>query len=36
MPDTSPLPVTKRTRHRRLREQGSTDRRDLGDILAAG
>ena len=36
MPGTSPLPVTKRTRHRRLREQGSTDRRDLDDILAAG
>ena len=26
MPDESPLPVTERTRHRRLREQGSTDR----------
>jgi uncharacterized protein len=36
MPDTSPLPVTERTRHRRLREQGSTDRGDLEDILAAG
>ena len=36
MPETSPLPVTERTRHRRLREQGSTDRRDLADILAAG
>ena len=32
----SPLPVTERTRHRRLREQGSTDRRDLDDILRAG
>src|SRR6476659_4440301 len=29
MPDESPLPVTERTRHRRLREQGSTDRADL-------
>ena len=28
--------VTERTRHRRLREQGSTDRGDLEDILAAG
>ena len=36
MPETSPLPVTERTRHRRLREQGSTDRGELGDILAAG
>src|ERR1700690_3161285 len=36
MPDSSPLPVTERTRHRRLREQGSTDRQDLADILAAG
>jgi len=36
MPDTSPLPVTERTRHHRLREQGSTDRGDLEDILAAG
>src|SRR5690349_13069516 len=36
MPDESPLPVTERTRHRRLREQGSTDRADLGAILAAG
>jgi len=36
MPDTPPLPVTERTRHRRLREQGSTDRGDLEDILAAG
>jgi uncharacterized protein len=30
------MPVTERTRHRRLREQGSTDRRDLQDILRAG
>jgi uncharacterized protein len=36
MPDTSPLPVTERTRHRRLREQGSTERGDLDAILAAG
>ena len=36
MPDESPLPVTERTRHRRLREQGSTDRADLAAILAAG
>ena len=36
MPDHFPLPVTERTRHRRLREQGSTDRTDLADILAAG
>src|ERR1700760_243414 len=36
MPDHSPLPVTERPRHRRLREQGSTDRTDLADILAAG
>jgi hypothetical protein len=36
MSDESPLPVTDRTRHRRLREQGSTDRADLADILAAG
>src|ERR1700689_3473243 len=36
MPESSPLPVTERTRHRRLREQGSTDRRDLDDILRAG
>src|SRR6202167_2220624 len=33
---SSTLPVTERTRHRRLREQGSTDRRDLDDILRAG
>jgi nitroimidazol reductase NimA-like FMN-containing flavoprotein (pyridoxamine 5'-phosphate oxidase superfamily) len=36
MAESSDLPVTERTRHRRLREQGSTDRRDLADILAAG
>src|SRR6266481_188794 len=36
MPEKSPLPVTERTRHRRLREQGSTDRADLAAILAAG
>jgi hypothetical protein len=30
------LSATERTRHRRRREQGSTDRRDLADILAAG
>src|SRR5271169_21747 len=36
MPEASPLPVTERTRHRRLREQGSTDRLDLAEILAAG
>src|SRR5437764_12656934 len=36
MPDTPPLPVTKRTRHRRLREQGSTERGDLDAILSAG
>jgi uncharacterized protein len=36
MPDTSDLPVNERTRHRRLREQGRTGRRDLQDILAAG
>ena len=36
MLEESPLPVTERTRHRRLREQGSTDRGDLADILAAG
>jgi nitroimidazol reductase NimA-like FMN-containing flavoprotein (pyridoxamine 5'-phosphate oxidase superfamily) len=35
-PESSDLPVTERTRHRRLREQGSTDRRDLSGILAAG
>ena len=32
----SDLPVTDRTRHRRLREQGSTDRADLHAILRAG
>jgi nitroimidazol reductase NimA-like FMN-containing flavoprotein (pyridoxamine 5'-phosphate oxidase superfamily) len=31
-----PLPVTDRTTHRRLREQGSTERGDLDAILAAG
>ncbi len=36
MPEESPLPVTERTRHHRLREQGSTDRADLAAILAAG
>ena len=36
MPEDAPLPVTERTRHRRLREQGSTDRADLAAILAAG
>ena len=36
MPDASSLPVTERTRHRRLREQGSTERGDLNAILAAG
>jgi uncharacterized protein len=36
MPESSDLPVNERTRHRRLREQGRTDRRDLEDILAAG
>jgi uncharacterized protein len=36
MPESFDLPVTERTRHHRLREQGSTDRRDLADILAAG
>jgi uncharacterized protein len=36
MPESFDLPVTERTRHRRLRDQGSTDRRDLADILAAG
>ena len=30
------LPVTERTRHHRLREQGSTSRRDLEEILRAG
>src|ERR1043166_5275554 len=36
MPDESPLPVTEPPRHRRLREQGSTDRADLSAILSAG
>jgi uncharacterized protein len=36
MPESSALSATERTRHRRLREQGRTDRRDLADILAAG
>jgi len=36
MPESSDLPVTERTRHRRLREQGSISRRDLRDILLAG
>jgi nitroimidazol reductase NimA-like FMN-containing flavoprotein (pyridoxamine 5'-phosphate oxidase superfamily) len=36
MPESFDLPVTERTRHRRGREKGSTDRRDLTDILAAG
>ena len=36
MPQSSDLPVNERTRHRRLREQGRTGRRDLEDILAAG
>jgi nitroimidazol reductase NimA-like FMN-containing flavoprotein (pyridoxamine 5'-phosphate oxidase superfamily) len=36
MPESSELPVTERTRHRRLKEQGSTDRRVLQDILQAG
>ena len=31
-----PLPVTDRTRHRRLREQGRTERGDLDAILSAG
>jgi uncharacterized protein len=35
MPDPSGFPVTERTRHRRLREQGSTSRKDLDDILAS-
>ncbi|MFD3455279.1 pyridoxamine 5'-phosphate oxidase family protein [Streptomyces sp. NPDC058691] len=30
------LPVTERTRHRRLREQGSVDRDDLDAVLGAG
>ncbi|MFC7306933.1 pyridoxamine 5'-phosphate oxidase family protein [Streptomyces monticola] len=37
LPATRPrLPVTDRTRHRRLREQGSLDRADLDAVLAAG
>ena len=36
MPESSDLPVTARTTHRRLREQGSTSRRDLDDILRSG
>jgi uncharacterized protein len=36
MPGSPQLPVTDRTRHRRLREQGSTDRHDLEEILRAG
>jgi nitroimidazol reductase NimA-like FMN-containing flavoprotein (pyridoxamine 5'-phosphate oxidase superfamily) len=36
MSESSDLPVTERTRHRRGREKGSTDRRDLVDILEAG
>jgi uncharacterized protein len=36
MVDEPPLPVTERTRHRRLREQGSTNRADLAGILRAG
>jgi nitroimidazol reductase NimA-like FMN-containing flavoprotein (pyridoxamine 5'-phosphate oxidase superfamily) len=36
MSGTSQLPVTERTRHRRLGEQGSTARHALEDILAAG
>lgn len=35
-PALPPLPVTDRTRHSRLREQGSTDRVELNAILAAG
>ena len=33
---TSPLSSTERTRHRRLREQGRTERGDLHAVLAAG
>jgi uncharacterized protein len=33
---TNPLSSTERTRHRRLREQGRTDRGDLFAVLAAG
>ncbi|MER6845048.1 pyridoxamine 5'-phosphate oxidase family protein [Streptomyces platensis] len=35
-PHDRALPETARTRHRRLREQGSLDRADLDTILAAG
>jgi nitroimidazol reductase NimA-like FMN-containing flavoprotein (pyridoxamine 5'-phosphate oxidase superfamily) len=35
-PALDPLPVTDRTRHRRLAEQGSLDRADLDTILDAG
>src|SRR5215469_12212262 len=35
-PEPPGMPVTERTRHRRLRAQGSTDRRDLDAVLAAG
>lgn len=34
--DTGPLSATQRTRHRRLREQGRTDRADLLAVLRAG
>jgi nitroimidazol reductase NimA-like FMN-containing flavoprotein (pyridoxamine 5'-phosphate oxidase superfamily) len=33
---TNPLSSTERTTHRRLREQGRTDRSDLAAVLAAG
>jgi uncharacterized protein len=36
VPESSALSATERTRHRRLPEQGSTERQDLHDILAAG
>jgi uncharacterized protein len=36
VPESSALSATERTRHRRLPEQGSTERQDLRDILAAG
>ena len=36
MSASSQLPVTERTQHRRLREQGSISRRDLEEILRAG
>lgn len=36
MPESSDLPVTPRTTHHRLREQGSTSRPDLDDILRTG